>query len=50
MMRRLGVVVLMLVLAATAASCGRRSDPVHPDGSDYPRRYPASSLAMPEVG
>ncbi len=50
MTRRLGVLFVIVALAAAAASCGRKNEPAYPDGSDYPRKYPASSLAVPEVG
>ncbi len=41
MIRRLGILVMVLVLASVAGACGRQGDPEHPEGSQYPRHYPA---------
>lgn len=35
----------VLALAVALAACGVKSSPQHPEGSDYPRQYPASGDA-----
>ena len=41
MLRRLLILALVLALAAPLAACGRKAAPAPPEGSDYPRKYPA---------
>ena len=41
MIRRLAILVTVLALAGLASACGRQGDPQYPEGSTYPRHYPA---------
>ena len=41
MTRRLLILALVLALAAPLAACGRKGAPMPPEGSEYPRKYPA---------
>ncbi len=38
--------LLMALVAAPLAACGRKSRPLPPEGSTYPRRYP--EVTFPE--
>ncbi len=38
---RLLILALILALAVPLAACGRKGAPVPPEGSEYPRKYPA---------
>lgn len=33
--------VLMLILSLSLSACGRKADPAFPDGTTYPKDYPA---------
>jgi predicted small lipoprotein YifL len=37
-------VVVMAALAVSLSACGRKSRPLEPEGSSYPRRYPEVSF------
>jgi len=50
MIRRLILVIVALVLGLSVASCGRKGNPAQPEGSDFPRRYPASSIDSGGIG
>lgn len=41
MLRRLVVLLLIAVMASSVVGCGRKGAPEYPEGSDYPRKYPA---------
>ena len=41
MLRRLLILALIVALTAPLTACGRKSAPVPPEGSEYPRKYPA---------
>ena len=41
MLRRLLILALIVALTAPLAACGRKGAPVPPEGSEYPRKYPA---------
>ncbi len=41
MLRRLLILALVLALASPLVACGRKGAPVPPEGSEYPRKYPA---------
>ena len=34
------LVSLVVVLATSVSACGRKNDPVPPEGSNYPQDYP----------
>ncbi len=40
-MRRALMLVLVLLLAAPLAACGKKGMPEAPEDSDYPRSYPS---------
>lgn len=46
MTRRLLAVLCLAALAASA--CGKRGDLEQPEGSSYPRTYPAPETVVPE--
>jgi len=35
---------LLIFVGILMASCGVKNTPVHPDGSTYPKTYPAETL------
>lgn len=40
MLRRLVLVLVVAAIALPASACGRKNQPIHPEGSDYPKEYP----------
>ncbi len=41
MLRRLLILALVVALATPLAACGSKAAPAPPEGSEYPRKYPA---------
>jgi predicted small lipoprotein YifL len=40
MMKRILVLLLVALMAAPVAGCGRKGNPERPEGSQFPRQYP----------
>lgn len=49
MVRRIVLIVLLTALAAPLSACGRRGSLEPPEGSTYPRTYPADPGAPDET-
>ena len=46
---RRGAVLAALMLMTGVAACGKRGDPIPPEGTTYPRQYPAPSQVLPDT-
>lgn len=39
--KRIVLLLMVVALASPLGACGRKGKPEHPEGSDFPREYPA---------
>lgn len=46
--RRTTLVSLAVILAFGLAACGKRGAPIPPEGTTYPRQYPAPRYVLPD--
>lgn len=46
---RRGALLAALILMTAVAACGKKGDPIQPEGATYPRQYPAPRQVLPET-
>ena len=46
---RRGALLAALILMTAVAACGKKGDPIPPEGATYPRQYPAPRQVLPET-